>query len=91
MVEHALTTLRPAASPCHGPRATSEWVTQLDQARRYVAMAMCLETVTAGGQSPCRCSSVAKVWFYSIQINILVNLSIIYQYFSMNLFLMCLQ
>ena len=33
-------------------------------------------------RSLCRCSSVAKGQFYNIQINILVDLSIIYQHFS---------
>ena len=33
-------------------------------------------------QSPCRCPSFAKVRFYSIQINILVDLSILCQHFS---------
>ena len=37
------------------------------------------------GASPCRCSSVAEVRFYSIQINILLDLSIIYQHFSLDL------
>ena len=33
---------------------------------------------------PYRRSSVADVWFYGFRINILINLSIIYQYFKYN-------
>ena len=39
---------------------------------------------TAVVKGLCRCSSTADVWFYGSQINILINLSIIYQYFSCN-------
>ena len=50
----------------------------------------CLSDVRAPWQRPlkgqCRRSSDADVQFYSFQINILFNLSIIYQYFSMQSF-----
>ena len=35
-------------------------------------------------KGPCRSSSAADVWFYGFRINILINLSIIYQYFTYN-------
>ena len=41
---------------------------------------------TAVVKGQCRCSSDADVQFYSFQINILFNLSMIYQYFSMQSF-----
>ena len=41
---------------------------------------------TAVVKGQCRCLSDADVQFYSFQINILFNLSMIYQYFSIQSF-----
>ena len=44
-------------------------------------------TATAVVKGQCRCSSDADVQFYGFQINILFNLSIIYQYFAIQSFI----
>ena len=102
-LSHFGATIRQVAHPCppldSQQRDVSRQLTIVTQRRTFSLFdsfcprAECADdqNAVALGHTPCRCSSLAEVWFYRIQINILVHLSIIYQHYSVKGFFMDLQ